>query len=363
MGYLPLYFSGLGFSPLEIAVVSGAENVAMLVGPPLLSARMYPQGLSIAILSTLAGIALIPCILSTAFWTVLVFFFLSLLFSRANFAAVNEFAVRSELEGKLRYSDVRIWGSISFIVAIYVLGVYADVFGVSQMMVIAVAGLFVQAIFGVLLPDSSARAAASDFRSFFKNHVDRRVVILWITLMFLWASHSPVYTYLSIHLRHHGWETSTISWAWNICVVSEIIVFAAFTRIEQFCSLRSLVLFSLIAAVIRWLILGWTVSVPIVLLVQALHGFTYGAVFIATQKLVAHGSAPEARKMAQAVLMAFSSGLGSLGGKLLAGLSARQLDLSGDFAQLFTGASVIALVAVLCWLRFPAAQPQARSSG
>ncbi len=58
-------------------------------------------------------------------------------------------------------------------------------------------------------------------------------ICLTLTVVFNAAAHGVVYTYLFYLLNELGWSGERISLAWNIGVVTEIVMFLLFARLRR----------------------------------------------------------------------------------------------------------------------------------
>lgn len=350
IAFIPLYFKSLGFSPYEISILSSAENIATMFGPPLLATVAFPRGYGTAILCLLSMLTLIPAIGSTAFNLVLIFWTISLALNRAAFAMINEYAVRSDLNSQLRYSEVRLWGSVSFIAVMQLMGLYVGYYGISFTLKLCLVFLLFLVATGLFLPDRAPVSSKVGIRDFWKVYSGRWMSLFLSASCLHWASHGPLYVYLSIHLEHYGWSPNEISFAWNLGVMSEIFIFAFFSRLEKLYSLSFIFIFSLCLGICRWWAIGVSSNWAAIFISQLLHCFTFAAALLASQKIMSLSVSKQMGKAGQAVLMAVTGGVGTLLGKLAAGIGARELSLAGDFSPLFLGAGVMSLISVLLWV-------------
>jgi len=359
LAFMPLYFKELGFSAKQIAYLSAAENIANIVGPPIFASLSF----GIAALSGVSALLLLPILGTKIFAWVLLFWTASLFLNRAALNQINELAIRLDLRSLINYSKVRMWGSIGFVVFLQGMGFYLELYGVEDALLIAFLLLILLGGFGFFIKDHRASSKAKSVMEFFREQADRKFFILYIALIGLYASHAPAYVYLSIHLQELGWSHSQISGAWNVGVLSEILVFYFFSKIEEKFDLVTLISISLCAAAFRWALLAYAENGYLILLTQCTHALTFAVSFVASQKLVSLWLPDNYRRSGQAALAAVSSGVGSLLGKLVAGGVAGQMGLKGDFSVLFLGASIVSLASFMVWSRLPEIQLEVAAGG
>ena len=83
------------------------------------------------------------------------------------------------------------------------------------------------------------------------------VLAFFVVNLLLQLAHAPYYVFYSIYLKHYHYSTSVTGLLWALGVLAEIVLFI-FTRslLNRF-SLRAILLFSLVLATGRWLMIGW----------------------------------------------------------------------------------------------------------
>jgi PPP family 3-phenylpropionic acid transporter len=146
-------------------------------------------------------------------------------------------------------------------------------------------------------------------------------VVLFLLAAFLMAfAHSTYGSYYSLLLTNFGYESHTIGWLFAIGVISEIGVFIYMPTIMRYFSLKQILIFSFICAIVRYLLIGTFVSsLPILIFAQLLHGATFGAYHASAINLISRIFPVTDNAKGQAILTIFSSGLGGVLGSLVAG--------------------------------------------
>lgn len=280
--------------------------------------------------------------------------FLCSYFRRGGDALVDAQALRDSGQGLIRFEQVRLWGSVGYVLCSFAIGKVFDVFGSSAILPcgLAILALGMAAAFPAssLLAPSPGKinhAPPPDRPASAANNHTRDLFFIILATALVNGSHSPYYSYFSIYLKALGWEGTSISLAWNIGVVVEILVFALLGKIESRLSLRSILKLGILGTVLRWLILASTSSPWIILCSQTLHGLSYGACYVASLKLV-NASLPEHLKdRGQGLLIGLGQGLGSFIGYLIAGRLALMLGSYAEVNKLFIISAIAAAAALL----------------
>lgn len=370
MAFVPLLCKSWGYSPSEIAAVSAVENIATIIGPPVLLCAGFGQSIFPNIFfrySLAATILFLPLLLISGFLPFFLLWLGVLFFNRTVFALVNQTALRQDARKQFSFSRVRLWGSVTFIAATLCAGVLVKRFSIHSSIYLICGSLI-----GILI---LARRFDGYGQAEFERHepfrildvlpwkLPRRVQYFLLSIALLWASHGPYYTYVSIHLDRLNWDPALISLAWSIGVGAEVVLFIAYPRIESLMSQLTILRLSLLLTAIRWGLLAVSQSVAAILLLQVFHAFSFATSYIASMKLIEPLLPTRLRAGSQAILMAFGMGAGSLAGKFFAGGGATLLAPGGmletynqnaqqDFYILFWASSLVALAgyafALLC---------------
>lgn len=364
MAFLPLYIKELGYSPLQVAVVTAAENIATIFGPPFLMCAVWGSGLMPNIHRRYGLISLLFFLPLLFVYRFEVFFLCwtgVLIFNRTAFGLVNQSALREDQRGSFKFSRVRLWGSIWFICATLCAGVLVRGFS-THVSIWLIFGALI-GIFELSSRLGGAGPAVSDDRFKigelwpWKLPRDAKLFILSVAL--LWTSHGPYYTFISIHLDRLGWSAPMISVSWSIGVATEVIAFLYYSEIEKRFTQLSILRISLLLTAIRWVLLSISDSAAAILALQTFHAFSFATSYVASMKLIEPLLPDRLKSGSQAVLMAFGTGAGSLIGKFFAGFGASALTGAGvlalyninaqsEYFILYWASSIIAVLGYLC---------------
>ncbi len=181
------------------------------------------------------------------------------------------------------YGRVRVWGSIAFIVASLVGGWLVDQRGIAAIIWFLIAGAVATALAGHLLPRLDGGVAAG-----------RRITLADTValvrapefLLFLLATglaqsaHATLYVFGVIHWQALGFSNGWCGALWAVSVAVEVAIFAWGSTFLGRISPIALMLAGAAAAVIRWTIMAFDPPSGVLLLLQALHGLTYGAMHL-----------------------------------------------------------------------------------
>jgi MFS transporter, PPP family, 3-phenylpropionic acid transporter len=283
--FFPLWLTGLGFSSSQVALVAAASTAVRIVSTPLVSmlgdGRLGPVrlmaivqmivgflwimlgGLSGAGHADLAAVMVVMCLLSAA-WSGVV--------PLADVVTTGHVRVAG-----LDYGRIRVWGSVTFLLASVLGGWLAEHLGIAGLpwwlALSAAASVMVLA------------AIPAPQRVLPSRQIDGRPAALSATLICVMlgsaaiqSSHGMMYAFGSIHWAAIGHSNDMIGVFWASSVAAEIILFFAIGRglANVRSSLRLLLIGGVFAAV-RFAIVGSAVSVSAILATQVLHALSFGA--------------------------------------------------------------------------------------
>jgi PPP family 3-phenylpropionic acid transporter len=173
------------------------------------------------------------------------------------------------------------------------------------------------------------------------------VLALIVAAMLMAAAHGPYYTFFTIHLVETGYSKTLAGWLWALGVVCEIGVFLLMPRVFARVRPETVLLVTLIAAAVRFVLIGWLAdNLPVLLFAQLLHALTFGAYHASAMALVHRFFVGRNQARGQALYNSLAFGVGGTFGSLYAGGA---WDSLGS-AETFSLASALALLAALVFV-------------
>lgn len=354
MPYWSLYLKDLGFSPAEIGELVAILMATKLIAPNIWGWIADHTGRRIAIirLASLLATVIFAAVLFTSSYSGL-----ALVMTGFSFfwnAALPQFEAitLSHLgDSTYRYSTIRLWGSIGFILTVAGLGLLFDHFGVAllpRILLLLFAAIWVASL---MVPDHVCDEQPREHTPL--REVLRRphVVALLLVCLLMQASHGPYYTFFTLYLEDYGYSRSSIGQLWALGVLAEIGVFMVMHRWLPRFGARRLLLTSLVLTTLRWLMIaGFADSLPWVLAAQTLHAASFGVYHAVAIHLIHQLFVGRNQGRGQALYSSLSFGVGGAIGSLLAGYLWTGIGAEGTYAAA-AGASALAWVIALRGVR------------
>jgi len=310
--FLPVWFGGRGLSADQIGLILAVALWAKI-----------PVGLGIAAIadqtghrrliliwigfSVLAG--LLAFIYLDGFWQLLLgwLFVGSLVTTSA--PLTDSLSVLSSRRVGINYGNVRLWGSISFIVGSVLGGWYLAGRDSETVLSLMIAAGVLLAVSTLTLPD--LRVAARSQKRLALVEVLRQpdFALFAFTAAMLQSSHSALYGFATLHWQAAGHTESTIGLLWGEGVVAEIVLFSASGWLISRFGARKLLLMAAVAGLIRWTALGLTSDLDWLIVTQVLHAFTFSATHIAAFAFILRNVPEGLSASAQGVYDSLAMGL------------------------------------------------------
>lgn len=351
--FLALYFDHLGFSAARIGELIAIPMLMRCIAPNIWGWLGDYSGRRLAIvrfgaLCTLLCFAGIFISHSYA-WLALImalhaFFWHAVLpqFEVITFAHLKEQASR--------YSQIRLWGSIGFIVAVVGLGKLFEVLSLDAYpwaLILIMSGIVLSS-WWVPNAQPQMRPNTQEHGGFLQQLRRPGILAFYLSAGLMQLSNGPYYTFLSLHLEALGYSRGMIGQLWALGVLAEIVLFMFMARLLARYSLRTVLLASFLITAVRWLLLGNLAEHLLLLLfAQLMHAATFGAFHAAAMHFVQRSFADRQQGQGQALYAALA-GVGGALGALYSGYSWHSLGAAWTFAI----ASLIALLAAVIIARY-----------
>jgi len=283
--FWPVWLESRGLGAVEIGLVMAASQWSkVLVNPAVAShadrtgrRRMLMVALSLA---SLIGFAMLTPL--SGFWPL----FLLAVPATACLAALMPLA-ESVAMGVVRthgadYGRMRLWGSLTFILAAVGAGAALDLLPVGVVVPAAIlTGICLTALVATALPDDGPpRRGASDGGSrggLRRLLADPRFLLFLGCVGLSQASHAPYYGFATLHWRAAGLSETLIGLLWALGVLVEIALFAVGNRVLARLGPKGLLLAAAAGGLLRWSVLAFTTLPAVLIAVQGLHALTYAA--------------------------------------------------------------------------------------
>lgn len=321
--YWSLYLKSLGFNPAEIGELMALLVATKIVAPNIWAWISDHTGRRMPIVrlaSLLAVLSFAGVFFVHGFWWLALIMVLFSFFWNASLPQLEVTTLAYLGDNAHRYSNIRLWGSIGFIVTVVTLGMVFDYRGPALLPFVILALLAGIWFMSTQVPEREVSLPPMDHEPL-RQVLKRPDVLGFLAMCFLMAaSHGPYYTFYTIYLQEHGYARGLIGQLWALGVVAEIGVFLVIHRWLPRFGLRVILLASIALAALRWLLIGLFVDqIAILIFAQLLHAASFGSYHAAAIHLVSKFFTGRHRGRGQALYSSMGLGAGGAIGSLYSG--------------------------------------------
>lgn len=352
--YFGLYVQSLSFSAWEIGLLMSQMQLMRLFGPYFwgVLADRSGQRLRIVRLTSLAALLVFSAIFFlSSFAALMIAIAVLAFFWTAALPLVEALTFDHLREDSARYSRIRLWGSVGFIVAVMLAGVLLDHLPLISMIWFSVAILITIVFSSLLVPEAPVAHSVEEPAPLGEILRQPRVRALLAASFAMAAAHGALNIFYTIFLSDHGYSKATVGSLFSLGVVAEIAVFFVMSRVMRRFSLRTILIVSFSTSVLRFVMIGWGVDlIGVLVLTQLMHGLTFGAFHAAAISAINRWFPGRTRSRGQALYSSLSFGGGGLFGGVISGWTWDHLGGQLTFA-LGSLYALIGLVLVLGWVR------------
>lgn len=355
--YLPVWLHWRKLDADEIAVLLAAPLFTRILFTPVISFAADRLGGRRTILIALAWGSLLSFLLlwaASGFWQMLLASVVLAVNWTTIMPLIETVAVTGIRTGALDYGRVRLWGSLSFIVASLGSGLIIGKIGPEVVLPLLVAPTALMVLGAHLLPRElgGRRSSAPSVLRGLKFADAFGLVRAPLFLLFLLAasliqaSHALYYSFGSLNWRAQDIPDGAIGMLWSVGVVAEVALFAVSGRVIAYCGTARLLMLAGLAATLRWGVMAIDPPLWATALLQTLHAMSFGAAHLAAIHFLTHAVPEDRAATAQGVYAAIVAGL-VLGTVTVA---------SGPLYRTFAGGAygamaVLALIGAVCAYR------------
>mgnify|MGYP001180174287 CR=1 FL=1 len=310
--FWPVWLSAKGLTATQIGLVLASAPFVRAFASPLIAQYSDQKGLRQPIimgLTAVAAAAFAAFYFISGFWAIIlvtVLFFMFFSASQPLAESLTMHVVRTE---SANYGRIRLWGSITFIVAAVGGGAILEGRDANVIFYLSLAGLGILFLVCVMLPRVRFEASPSERSPLLELFKIKTFLVMLGAAALIQSSHAVVYSFSTIHWKSIGYSETLIGLLWAEGVVAEIILFHYSAAVLRHFSPVMLIIVGAAAGVLRWTIMGTTDALPALFIAQALHGLTFGAAHLGAIHYISDTIPPHLSATAQSLLSAVVMGI------------------------------------------------------
>ena len=228
--FWPLWMQSRGLSPEDIGVVMGIGMLMKVAINPVIAGYADRTGTRrgpLIVFSVFATMAFSTFWPAHGFWPILAVTMAFFLFWSPLMPLTETLTMHYSTAGKLDYGRVRLWGSLTFIVAAWGGGWLLTGHSENLIYWIILGGAVAVVISAVLLPNARLTASEShnSFAPILRVLKDRTFLWFIVATGLIQTSHIIYYAFGTIHWQKVGYSKAVIGWLWAEGVIAEVLLF------------------------------------------------------------------------------------------------------------------------------------------
>ncbi len=317
--YFPVWLNARGLDPLQISTVTALPLfIRLLVTPSigLLADRLGNYRLVIVTLAWSALALILALSLVGGYLPILVIGVAFLLANGTMLPLIETIAVGGVRTQGLDYGRMRLWGSITFIIANFVGGIAIEALGGSfALWMIAFAAVSTIAAAHALPPPPVTAQTVTTQRVSWRTSSPARLLQSRLFILFLIAigcthgAHATFYTFGALHWQAQGLSAAWVGTLWAIGVFAEVVLFALSAPVVQRFGPAQLIVAGAGASVVRWGVMAFDPPLGVLIPLQVLHALTYGAAHLGAILFITRAVPHKGMGSAQAFYATIAAGL------------------------------------------------------
>jgi PPP family 3-phenylpropionic acid transporter len=323
MPYWSLYLKSIGMTAEDIGILSAIVVVTKIFSSFIWGWIVDHTGKRIHVIrytSLLSMLSFSLVLFYQEFWSLFIILFIFSIFWSAALPQIEAVTLSHLGEESDSYTVVRIWGSISFIIAVLALGKFFDTQTIDNLLPIIIMTMLLVWLHSLFLPEIASSHQESNGSTFFSILSKPNVIALMLVCFLVQAGHGAYYTFFSIYLEEHHYSNSFIGVAWALGVLAEVIIYLFIHKVIGRFGLHKLMILVLVLATIRWLLIALFVdNIFILLFSQCLHAATFGVYHAVAIQYIHREFKGEHQGRGQALYSSISFGAGLALGSLVSG--------------------------------------------
>ena len=284
--FLPLYFDYAGFERIEIGILMSVGPMISVLANPFWgywSDRLQnPRRVVIIMLA--GNLALSQTYYHTAYFPLVLFLLMLFYFFQTALSPLSNSLTLQAIENTdQHFGTYRLWGSLGFALMILVTSPFIEWLGIQHLGLLYASFVLVTLLlaFGLPNPANRERKPNQTLRQM-KELLGNRLFGAFLLLSVLISVPNSINSnFIGMHISDLGGSEVYVGWSWFLAAILEVPIFLL---LDRFLKTTARAMFGLMTAVgllfmLRWFLMSVSAAPWQIVLIQLLHGFTFGIMY------------------------------------------------------------------------------------
>jgi MFS transporter, PPP family, 3-phenylpropionic acid transporter len=352
MPFLPVWLRWRGLDETQIGLIYSMPVFVRAIFTPAMTFLADRSGRPVTMLKAVAWASLFSALmlpLTGGFATIFAVILLFTLFWMSVIPLTDAVALAGARAGRGDYGRMRVWGSLSYVGMTVVGGTALQLWGpqAALWLFIGAAATVALTVYGLPRGGGYDRA----FEDALGLPLQRlrladlmqlvRAPMLWLffaATSTIQSAHALYYIFGTLHWTSIGISPAVIGLLWGVGVIAEIVLFAYASWVGRWLGPAQLICLAGTAAVLRWLFTAYDPSLPVLFVLQSLHGLTFGAAHLGAMQFMGRALPQRLAASAQGLYASITAGV-------VMGLSSLS---AGPLYRAYEGRAYLAMALLAC---------------
>jgi PPP family 3-phenylpropionic acid transporter len=322
--FMGVFLDSRGLTSVQIGQLLGLVTITRILGPNLWAFLADRTGKNLRVLQigsflTFAGFAVVY--VSYGFWSLTLAFSLFMLFWTAILPQIEVITLNNITGNPARYSRIRLWGSVGYILFSVIAGLTIDWQGPNALLYLCsviLLGLFVSTMLVKEVNVENLKTSSSP--SMWKMIFAWPFLAFMLSAILLQVSFGPFYSFFALYMRDIGYSGQQTGWLVALGVAAEVVIFIYAGKLIHRFGVKRVILCCLLMTALRWWLLASQAGVlELLILSQLIHALSFGLTHAASIHFIHHYFTGNYQTRGQALYTSVSFGVGGAIGNLTAG--------------------------------------------
>ncbi|WP_199271614.1 MFS transporter [Paraglaciecola sp. L3A3] len=354
--YLGVFLDGRGFSSSDIGELFALITIARIAGPNLWAFIADKSGkplkwLQIGAFLTFSTFCL--AFVVNGFWALTISFAIMMMFWTAILPQMEVLTLNCVNSHAGRYSKIRLWGSIGYIVFTIFTGKMVDMYSSESPIIIGAFVLLTLWLVTLFLKEPVKEVVTNQTSASIWSKIHNPIFYGFLfSAIFLQISFGPYYGFFALYTRDLGYSGQMTGALIALGVAAEVIIFLQAGKLIEKIGVKWILVISMLLTALRWYLLAVMAEhVVMLVLSQMLHAFSFGMAHSASIFFINRYFGKTHQGQGQAFYTSIAFGIGGAAGNYGAGWFWHQ-GQGAEFA--FSLAALFALISATTLLFIPA---------
>ena len=318
--FFPVWLKSRGLDEIEISFIIAAPLLSRVIFTPIISFLADHLGDRRRVLIALTWgsfLSLLAFVPLHGFWPLLSVSVLFGIFWTSVMPLTESIAMSEVKLAGLDYGRIRLWGSLTFIIASLVGGVLIDRWGEGVILHMMLATILITILSAYALPvgtskrqmEKAAPLPPIHWRDAVQLMRSKLFLLFLMTSAGIQATHAILYGFGTLHWQSLDIAAGIIGALWAIGVLAEVTLFAWSTPLLIRFGPVKLLIFAALGAIVRWVITAFDPPLYILFPVQILHALSFGAAHLGAIHFIAQAVPEQYSATGQGLYAAFAMGV------------------------------------------------------